>query len=154
MIKIEEFRDYLKIDKLALDEALTQQAELFYEVAEGYAIAVAVRDKCKEDAAIVDATLDADVRRRLESKKPTEAMIKSAIQTDPQHFKATKDYLDAKLEAEKWGALKEAFTQRASMLKELAHIYVTRYYDTDSVKDTPVTDRMVYHRQRQKLAHD
>ena len=64
-MKIEEFRQYLTIDKLALDDEVVRQPSLFYEVSEAYVEAVAVRDDCKEALASVDDELDSSVRKAL-----------------------------------------------------------------------------------------
>lgn len=149
-MKDEEFRKYLSIDKLALDEAVIQQPALFEEVADAYAEAIAKRDACKEQLDVTDAKLDRVARHKL--SEPKEAEIKAFVKTDPRHHQAFDDYLQAKEKADKLTGLKDAFKQRSQALRILADLYASNYFDDASVKTSAAQDKIVYHSNRKKLA--
>jgi hypothetical protein len=153
MISLEEFRGYLKIDRNKLDRELVQQPRLFEQVGESMAEAIGERDTLKEQLATIDANLDIEYRRTfIESKvKFTEPTVAAAVQTDPRHMKAAKAYLESKANAEKVWALRDAFTQRASMLEYLCKLTLSSYYQPDSVKDS-ARDHLEYemHRKRRE----
>src|SRR5690348_14596091 len=132
MIDIEKHKALLAIDKSALDEEISTQPSLFYAVAEGFIEAAAERDACKEELTTVDAQLDGQVRMVLASteEKVTEAMVKNAVQTHKDHQAAFDTYMEAKTKADLFGAMKEAFAQRGYMLRDLAQLYVSSYYET------------------------
>jgi len=150
MIEIEEFRKYLLIDKLSLDDELAHQSELFFKVSEAYINAMDMRDNMKEGLATVDALLDGEIRAK--SEKITEAQVKSQIQVHVRHQNAFTAYLDAKTTADRLGALKEAFGQRAYMLKDLCALIVSRFYETNSVQGTNASDTIAYQQRRKRLA--
>jgi hypothetical protein len=150
-MKIAEFRQYLTIDKLALDEAVIHQAALFYEVSEACAEAIANRDALKEELDAADAMLDTKARRKLND--PKEAQVKAYIRTATEHQDALLAYLDAKAEAEKLTGLKDAFKQRAQALRILADLYASNYFDDAAIKTSASQDRVVYHSTRAKMAN-
>lgn len=153
MLKIDEFRGYLAIDKAALDDEIIQQPSLFFRVCEEYVVAAAERDALKEQLSYVDAQLDAEVRRRLEREdaKATEAMVKAQVQTHGDHEAAFTEFVEAKKKADVLSALKEAFHMRGYMLRDLASLTIANYYGETSIKGHAV-DTAVYKRQRQRLA--
>ena len=57
-IDIEEFRNYLRIDKHQLDDELEAQSEMLFKISEASVQASAHRDMLKEQLATVDAELD------------------------------------------------------------------------------------------------
>lgn len=137
---VDEFREYLKIDKSSLDDELAAQSELFYAIGEMYVTAVSIRDELKETMATTDALLDQRVRK-VAKDKVTEAQVKGQIQLEPEHTKAHNAYLEAKTEADILGALKDAFKERGYMLRDLCSLYVSGYYETKS-----------YYQRRERLA--
>lgn len=151
---ITELKAYLEIDKHSLDDELVRQPALFFKVADAYVEAVAERDSCKEELAAVDAELDPKIRGRFEQMgdKYTEAMVKAEIQLAKKHQDAFDTFNLAKARADRLLALKEAFQQRNYMLKELASLYVSNYYDKTSVQGTSSTDKAAYDRRRERLA--
>lgn len=151
-IDLEEFRGYLRIDKHALDQELAEQPGLFEKVGEAHALAVADKDAAKEELANVDARLDGIIRKSAGDKRVTDTAIKNRIQAHSKHRNAFAAYLTAKMRADQIAALKDAFHSRAYMLRELAGLAVSNYFETSSVKATPTTNRMVYSRQRERLA--
>lgn len=150
----ETLRDRLRIDKSQLDREVSEQPVLFYSAAEAYEDAVAERDTLKEALESVDAELDGVVRAKLDGKhdKITEAMVKSGIQLSPKHEKAFASFLEAKTRASKLEAMKDAFKQRGYMLRDLASLYVSSYFEQSSIRGTNSTDRAVYEGQRERLA--
>ena len=134
MIDIKEFKGFLKIDRGDLDNEIVQHASLFFEVSEACVEAKAEADTLKEEVATIDAELASKHRIRLEKNgKATDAQVKSAVQQDPKHDKAHCAYIDAKELADKLSALQESFRQRGQMLRELAGLYVTQYFQKSSV---------------------
>jgi hypothetical protein len=149
-LKIDEFRGYLPIDKLRLDDEVVQQPALFYEASEACAEAITERDARREELSSVDADLDAEARTAL--SEPKEAEVKAYIQSHARHKKATAEWLDAKELADKLTALKEAFKQRSYSMRILADLHVSNYFESASLKTTAATDKLVYDRQRARLA--
>lgn len=151
MISIEEFKGYLSIDKNALDTEITQHPELLFKVSEAYAEAAALRDAKKEELAEIDAELDSEIREEAKDEKVTEAIVRNRIQVHPFHAAAFKVYLESKQQADVFSALKEAFSSRGYMLRDLVALFATNYYEQGSVKGS-ITDDAVYRQRRQTLA--
>lgn len=130
-----EFREYLKIDKDGLDEALAQQADLFFRVAEEYAFAISEREEAKEALNTVDAETGLKLRiGKKEDEKMTEGSIKDWVQKDPQHKLAFDNYARKRRRAEQLAALKEAFQERGRMLRDLGNLYATGYFTITASK--------------------
>lgn len=146
----EDLKQYLIIDKLALDDELIQQASLHQEAGDAWADAVAKRDELKEQLAVIGAELDKHIRAT--QSGATEGKIKNLITSDPSHIKATNYYLRAKHNADKLAILKESFEQRNKALENLAKLYLGNYFVRDSVRATPTTDEVVYRTRRRRLA--
>lgn len=151
-MKIDEFRDYLKINKTALDDEIIQQPMLYFKISEAYVQAIAERDTLKERLATVDAELDGKIRKQFEDQKITEAMVKNQVQTNKQHKAAQDAYMAAKMEADTIAALKEAFAQRSYMIRDMVQLHVTGYFDAAAIQQDAKTDQMVYERRRRRLA--
>lgn len=152
-VDIAEFRKYLLIDKKRLDDAVTQQPSLFFEISEALAEAIAARDLAKEQLANVDADLDKDIRLQLETagKRATETIVASMVQADPEHQNSFNTYVDVKKKADILMALKDAFQQRGYMLRDLCQLYVANYFEDDSIKANSNTDRVAYEEKRKLL---
>jgi len=149
-VDIDEFENYLAIDKQALDDEVMQQPALFFQVSEAYAQAIAERDALKEELAGIDAGLYHTIKAK--NEKSTDTFIKSKVQITADHQKAFTEYLEAKEHADKLGHLKDAFFQRSEMLKALGRLYASNYFEQTALKPTQSTDAMVYQRRRLKLA--
>jgi hypothetical protein len=126
-----DLRSKLSIDKDDLDEALVEQPDLYYHVADAYVTAVAERDASKLDLEQATAELDEQYRKKAveEEEKLTEAALRNKIISTPRIQKLEKDLLYLRAEADRWQALKEAFQQRSFMLRELVAMYVRRLGD-------------------------
>src|ERR1700719_230785 len=140
MIKPEDLRNKLKIDKFLLDDELVNQPTLLCDITDAYAEAIAIRDTLKEALKTTDALLDAEVRQRKDIKV-TDAVAMNLVQAHPEHAKAAKAAGDAKLQADKINAIKEAVVDRGFALKTLAELAMANYYERNSVKSTMATDQ-------------
>jgi hypothetical protein len=153
-VDIEEFKNYLKIDKHGLDQELMEQPMLFFKISEAFAQATAERDMLKEQLASTDARLDSDMRRVFDKagEKYTEAMVKNAVQTDKKHEAAIKKFFDAKEQADLFLALKEAFQSRAYMLRDLCSLYTANYFEESSARGSGQTNHATYRMGRERIA--
>ncbi len=147
---LDELKQYLEIDKQALDDELVKQASLFYKVSDAYVGAVSERDSLKEYLAETDAILDGTLRTQMANA--TETKIKNAIIVHPDHAKVMDQYLAAKEAAARLEALKDSFAQRGYMLRDLTQLYISNYYGTEAVRGTPTTGDAVYGMRRQRMA--
>ncbi len=144
---IDDLKQYLQVDKHALDEELVRQPSLFYRISELYVEAVAVRDSQKEKLAVIDAEIEQEIRRKL-GNKCTEGKVKGILLLDEDHHQAAEMYLDAKRKADQLQALKEAFHMRGYMLRDLAQLFISNYFTSDAMRTTPSTDEAVYKQRR------
>ena len=136
-VTIDELKSLLLINKDSLDEELVRQPKLFDEAGELYVQAAAERDYAKEALKELDASLYAKHRKNLEKteeRKPSEAMITNAVLLDPAHKKAAHRLIGAIEKADLYGATKDAFFQRAYILRDLAQLDLAHYYDKDSIR--------------------
>ncbi len=151
MIKPEDLRKQLTIDKYQLDNELVNQPSLLCDITDAYAEAIAIRDTLKEALKTTDANLDAEVRQRKDIKV-TDAVAMNLVQGHPNHARAAKAYGDAKLQADKINAIKEAVVDRGFALKTLAELAMANYYERNSVKGTVTTDQFQYNEARKRSA--
>lgn len=130
------YRELLRIDKNNLDDALIEQSDIFYRVSEDFVEASSQTDQAKENLAVVDAELDASIRRQMEAddEKITEGKVRAAIQSDGEHEEAYDSWIAAKRKADLLNAMKDSFRMRSTMLKQLAELYISNYFTTESVK--------------------
>jgi hypothetical protein len=134
---IEDLREGLVIDPNNLDEMLMGHPMLFWAVSEQYVLAASIRDEAKEAIDVIDAEMNADIRKEIEDdgEKVTEKLVASYVLVNPLHQTAVQKHRDAKTEADLWHALKESFSSRNYMLREMASLLVSNYYSVDSVRD-------------------
>lgn len=138
----EALKQRLAINKGNLDEEVAQQPVLFFEAAELYEQAQAECDALKEDLASTDAQLDGVVRQRLaRGEKVTEAMVKNGVQLAAEHEEAFNKFLSAKTHAGVLDSLKEAFKQRGYMLRDLAQLQSTTFYEQPSIQSGQYLER-------------
>lgn len=145
-IDIEEFKKYLVIDKNSLDQEIIQHPELLFHIAEACIEAASERDARKEILAMTDATIDAEVRD--EADKITEAAVKNRIQVHAKHVEAWTSYAEAKQRADVLSALRDSFSTRGFMLRDLVQLHVSGYWENNSVTGQDPA----YRRTRQRLA--
>jgi hypothetical protein len=126
--RLDEYRGRLIIDRDDLDTALQQQPELFYHVADALVQAVAERDACKLE--LEEALAREDKSLRVAAAKTdgklTEAAIRQQLALVPVIQDLERELLDLKRAADSWQALKEGYTQRSYMLRELVGMYLSR----------------------------
>lgn len=127
---VDDLKPYLEIDRNGLDEAIERQAALYFRVAEQGALAQSKRDEAKinMDAAFAEACSKARVKAAKNGDKVTEAMIKESAETSTLYKEASQTYLSHKNDAEVLGALEKSFDQRGRMLRELAQLYISGYF--------------------------
>lgn len=153
-IKIEEFREYLKIDRSSLDDELMRQPTLLFKISEALVEATAKRDALKDFLVRMEAEIDQALRAKFETSgdKYTEGQIKSLILTEKSRCLTNKNFLAAKAEVDQLAALKEAFHQRGYMLRDLVSLYTANYYQIDAVRATSKVSDAVYDQRRARLA--
>lgn len=146
----------LRIDPDNLSEELVQQPQLFCDVARRYAMAVSERDAAKEQVSVARAKAYFVVREQLEDGglKTTESAIAIQIELNKDYRAAMDRFQEAKLLADELAADKEAWQQRAYMLKDLASLYIAGYYGQSSVRGdaSRAVQEVDYQENRQRLA--
>lgn len=154
-INLTDLKQHLAIDKSMLDDEVVRQPSLFYAVSEVLTDAIASRDGAKEELAAVDAKMDGVWRNKLSKihDKVTEKMVQNWVQNSYEHEKAFDAYLEAKTNADKLLALKEAFQQRSYMLRDLVSLYSANYYEVSSIKPTKATEASHYNANRQRMSN-
>lgn len=135
MYTIEQLQEMLKIDKNDLDEEIVRQPEIYYQVAQQCSEKQSQRDYAYDDIKRAYAEISLEVREDFEreGRKSTEALVEATVRADPGYIKAQEQHAKLRLEADKYAALQEAFSQRAYMLRELVKLYVSGYFMDSSV---------------------
>lgn len=128
---LERYKQYLAIDKDALDDCLIEQPEVFHHVAHALVLASSERDAAKLAFEELQAKLDQELRAKAvrTGEKTTESAIQNQLRTLPAVQEAQRFYLDSRQAADEWLALKEAFSQRSFMLRELVALYIAQRHD-------------------------
>jgi len=148
--------EQLKIDRHALDAELVQQPQLFWQVSEAHVNAVSRRDAQKEIVERTRAGCSLAIRGRAleEGRKTTEGCIEAEMSMDQEVIDVTDAYLSMCAEADRLHALKEAFNQRAYVLRDLAGLFVAGYFSNSAVKGkgTDDTRNMLYEQQKKQRA--
>lgn len=134
MSKIDEFKGKIVFDEHALDVALRDHPGLVFDIGVELAIAISVRDEAKQSFDEIEAKVDGEIRRAaaVADEKVTEKEVESQKKLDRRVQAANKAYLERKLDAAKWSALKEAFEQRSYALSKLVELYLNNYYSDRS----------------------
>ncbi len=133
---LDEYAEFLLIDKHNLDTALVEQGSVYYNVGIAYANAISARDYAKAELDKAKADADKVIRQTAltENERLTEAQVANRILEDTLYRAAHDEYLEWKLIADKWLALKESFEQRSYSLKELCQLWASNYYADTSVQ--------------------
>ncbi len=136
----------LIIDPTHLDEDIIRQPELYYTVAEQYALAASTRDKAKEQLATTDAGLNASIRHKLIEigEKVTDSKIDALVLVHEHHNNAFSNFIDAKENTDKWIALRDSVQQRGKMLGELVQLLTIGYFSKDSLQANPAVSERIY----------
>lgn len=133
---LDDYTDALKIDKLALDNELTDHPELLNAIGREYARCMAMRDNKKHDHDLAIAATDKRLRTRYsdEGVKITEARLEKELLEHPAVQNAFTEYAMWKHMTEAWLALKESMNARGYALRDLAALYIAGYYSHAPVK--------------------
>jgi hypothetical protein len=137
-----EFQDYCMIDRDALDDELMRQPQIYMEVSEAYADAAAERDRLKEVIEVYEAEIALEIRKDAESDgdKITDKTVAAMVQADGGRSKRMQAFLDAKLDAEKLSALKEAIGQKTHALHDLSALFIAGYFVQTSANTKGATE--------------
>jgi hypothetical protein len=129
-VPLEELEKGLRIDPDALDEALQDQPQSFYAVSKELVLLLSRRDAAKQALQIVEAEVDAEIRRSLskEEKRVTEKEIETRRVVHKDVQQASDELLELNKQAAQYQALKEAFQQRSYVLKDLVGLALSNYY--------------------------
>lgn len=147
----------LIIDKDDLDSAIIQQSVLFYDVSQELVSAKENRDRSKDGMERVEAELSGEFRMSLldNKEKVTEARLKELVASDAEFRKARTLYLSARNVVDSWESMKEAYSQRSFMIRELAHLWAANYYGDPTVSGkSGAIGEIVDRTNRRKIADD
>lgn len=126
-----QMEEALKIDETSLERCLFEQPEIFYRVAKAAALAISKRDALKKTIEEVEAEAELAIRADAETRITADE-VKARKRVSPSVVSVVENYNAMTKKASVLNALKEAFTQRQFMLKELVALYLANYYS-----DTP-----------------
>lgn len=154
---IQEAKDGLRIDKDDLDSAIVKQSVLFYNVSQELVSAKELRDQAKDEMERVESGVSSDFRTELSDKKEkvTEARLRELVLNDSEFQDARTVYLMMRNKVDSWESLKEAYSQRSFMIRELAHLWSANYYGDITVSGkSGAVGEIVDRTNRRKIAGD
>jgi len=129
---LHKYKGELRIDRDGLDDCVIRQPELFYHVAATLAVATAERDAVKLQLEEAEAHESHSIRRaavQLEEKL-TENSLKERLRMSSKLQALEQELLVAKADVEALAAMKEAFSQRSWMIRELVALHLSRAAST------------------------
>jgi hypothetical protein len=126
----------LRIDKHDLDTEIIAQPQRFFEVAEEATRLKSVEDATKANLETVTAKRSLAIRSQLEEagEKVTEEKVKMMLASDKYRREAAQALLEARAEADRQSALREAWSQRSWMLRDLAGLFAAGYFSQAAVR--------------------
>ena len=125
----------LKIDKNRLDAMVMEQPTLYYQASEEFSNLVSMRDWAKEKLSRVKAEVASKIRKG--EGKTTENMVSEEILKNPDYQAACDYHLDLCTKTEKAQSLRDAFHQRAYVLRDLVQLYSTGYFMSSAQSGRP-----------------
>lgn len=127
---IESCEENLQIDEHGLEEALQSQVTSYYEVSKRMSLEISRRDAAKQYLKSVEARVDAQIRRKAkdDGEKITEPGVEARRISDEEVLAATHVLMDAEARVRDITALKEAFSQRSYVLKDMVSLWISNYY--------------------------
>jgi hypothetical protein len=127
---LDNLRDALTIDPDDLDTCLTQQPDLFYHAADQQAQATSRRDEIKLNLDEATAEIDGRLRKQAveHDEKITEALLQQRLRIQPRIKELMREFLEARVLADRWQALKESYSQRSFMLRELVQRQIAQLH--------------------------
>lgn len=135
--QLAHYREKVKLDRHALDFAAEEQPELFLNVANEHVEAQSRHDELKDVLLQLDARLGREVRAEMEKggAKATEGKVADSVLGNEERQQAAKNLAAAKVEVDRWSALRASLEHRKSMIRELATLYASGYF-TAGASDT------------------
>lgn len=127
---IEIYTGLLEVQKHRLDDHLEFQASFMQEIAEQFVRSNNKANSLKDEVQQVEARVAADIRDTQE--KTTVAEIDSKLKRSPERIAAFVKYQVAKAEADRWGALLDAWKAKGFAIKTLADLYSAQYFSVAS----------------------
>lgn len=120
----------LSIDRNRLEQACVGQPDYIHQVADEVALVRSRRDAKKKELDEKEAALYVEIRHRasVHEDRITEAEVKAQMTLDRERRRLSNELMRCNELLARWEALKEAFSQRSYMLKELVSLYLARYY--------------------------
>lgn len=148
----EELSEELKFSPHELDKAILQQSSLYQKVQEYYVNSSSDRDLAKKLLEEEYAKVSLRIRDQAvsEGKKLTEDLVKQLTLLDIEYQEVSSTWLQAKLDSELWGALKESYSSRGFMIKTMAQLWIASYFSNTTVRDTENSMDEVQHQQVRK----
>ena len=136
--QLNELESKLTLDKNCLDLAAEEQSDMFYRVSLAHAEAMDASESAKNNLSAVDGELAISTRKQLAEKgeKVTEGLVADIVVNSERHKKAQNEFQEAQFFARRLASVKEAFDQRAKMLRVLADLYMSNYFTTGAVQST------------------
>ncbi len=152
--ELDRLREQLLISKHELDKEVSRQPVLYQEVAEQVAVTTSYRDAAKKRLAETEASVARKIRliHRESKTRFTDRQVQDEIVGTVTYIKAYKRFLRYKLLTSRWEALRNAYEQRAMMLRTMAQLYSAQYYSSGSISEQAASGRqaMTHARQRRK----
>tara|TARA_Y100000310_G_scaffold329558_1_gene399657 strand:- start:2 stop:472 length:471 start_codon:yes stop_codon:yes gene_type:complete len=128
---MEDYKEYLKIDKDNLDEECMNQPILYDEFASQVPDLVFAMDMTKLSMEECWADLYKQIVAKAVhhgEKKPTEKTIETAITMTGEYQQLQDKYYQAKKKAEKAKIVREAFMQKKEMIRGLIELHNSTYF--------------------------
>lgn len=134
---LETLAGRLSINEHALDIALREHPDLFYTVATELALAISNRDEAKMEVDEVEAKVASEIRHRasVDDEKVTDKSVSDQVKLDKRVQAANTKFIEERLNAAKWTALKEAYESRSYAISKLVDLYLANYYSTIEKKN-------------------
>lgn len=129
---LETLAGRLSINEHSLDVALREHPDLFYTVATELALAISNRDEAKMEVDEVEAKVASEIRHRasVDDEKVTDKSVSDQVKLDKRVQAASTKFIEQRLNAAKWTALKEAYESRSYAISKLVDLYLSNYYST------------------------
>lgn len=131
MSKLGQLKERLVIDEDALSECLVEQPQLYYDAANSYVQAISMRDAAKLELEEIGAQLDKAIRLAAEKSgaKITEARVQQEIHLDSGYKAKRVEVLELSEQADQLQVLRDSFSQRSFMLRELVALRIAERGD-------------------------
>jgi len=125
------YLEKLKIDKFHLDREWEEQPIKFWEMAESFVEAQAIRDLAREKRDVVAAEVEQRIRTdpsRFGIDKPTESAIKVQVILHPDMKTMEEEYLQAVADSKLLEVAIQALEHRKRALENLTQLFLAGYY--------------------------